>query len=216
MPTRTYSAVLLELHFLPSVAYFAALAAHPAVYLEQHEHYVKGSYRNRCHIAGVNGVQRLTIPLKKGKNQQQAIREVRIAYDGPWPSRHWQSIRSAYGNAPFFEHYAPHFEPFFNKKFGLLFDFNFELLMVCLRLLNLKTEIHFTENWSDTSAEGMLDLRGQFNPKQNPGSYSLHYYPQVFEDRLGYVPNLSVLDLLFCAGTEAAGILKKSWLPSRR
>ncbi|MBK9012880.1 MAG: WbqC family protein [Saprospiraceae bacterium] len=195
-------ASLLSLYYFPPVNWFAALANAPAVHLEQHEHYVKGSYRNRCHIAAVNGVQRLTIPLRKGKNQQQPIREVRIAYDEPWQMQHWRAICSAYGNSPFFEHYAGLFEPYFKaEKYELLWDWNYDLLMVSMKILKLKMPIFLTEKY-EHQPEQLLDLRSEFHPKEliQSSDYEPIRYPQVFEDRLGFLENLSVLDLIFCAG----------------
>ena len=182
-----------------------SLAQCPIVYLEAHEHYVKGSYRNRCHIAAANGVQRLSIPLRKGKHQQQPIREVRIAYDEPWQARHWQAIRSAYGSAPFFEHVADVLHPFFHqKKYDLLWDWNLDLLHRLLSLARLNTEIRFTETFGQ-APPGTLDFRETFHPKRPapPERPAPIRYPQVFEDRHGFLPDLSAIDLLFCSGRVA-------------
>ncbi len=206
--------VLIELQYLPEVRYFSLLARQPVVWLEQHEHYVKGTYRNRCHIAAVNGVQRLSVPLRKGKNEQQPIREVQIAYDEPWQLRHWQAIQSAYGRSPFFLHYADELQPFFKeKKYRWLWDLNFDLLVLLMKHASLKTEIRLTENYRPHPDE-MSDFRGKIHPKQNSASGDLlsPRYSQVFEDRLGFLKNLSVLDLLFCTGPAARGILKSELL----
>ncbi|MEZ4959145.1 MAG: WbqC family protein [Saprospiraceae bacterium] len=207
---ETADFALLEIQYLPPVQYFSLLANHPVVYLEQHEHYAKGSYRNRCHIAAVNGVQRLSIPLKKGKNQRQPIREVRIAYDEPWRSQHWQAIQTAYGNSPFFEHYADGLQPFYSeKKYEYLWDWDFDLLMFMVKCFRLQTEIRVTEKYEAQPA-GLLDLRGTINPKIENADFRPVYYPQVFEDRHGFLGNLSALDLLFCAGPGARQVLSKS------
>lgn len=194
--------VLLSLGYFPPVSWFCSLANSNAAYLEQHEHYVKGSYRNRCHIAAVNGVQRLTIPLRKGKNQQQPIREVLIAYDEPWQIQHWRAICTAYGNSPFFEHYKELFEPFFMvKKYDLLWEWDYDLLLICMKILRLKTPLILTVKY-EPYPDSILDLRNAFIPNipsQNHDSV-LMKYPQVFEDRLGFLPELSILDLIFCAG----------------
>ncbi len=202
---------LIELQFLPGVRYFALLAKYPLVVLEQQEHYVKGSYRNRCLIAGVNRVQTLSVPLRKGKNRQAPIREVQIAYDEAWQAAHWQAIRSAYGRAPFFEHYADELFPFFKeKKYQRLWDFNFDLLSLLIKICGLQTEMKLSEKYESSPSE-LIDYRGKIHPKklaprelQTPVRYS-----QVFEDRHGFIENLSVLDLIFCEGPAAANILKK-------
>lgn len=205
--------ILIELQYLPPVQYFTILAASPNVQLESQEHYVKGTYRNRCHIASVNGVQRLSIPLRKGKNQQQSIRDVRIAYDQSWRSNHWHAIRSAYGNSPFFEHYADDISAFYRKKkYEFLWDFNLHLLLTLADLLGLKIELQLTpEYWKEAPAN-VTDFRNVISPKREmpDAEFNPVRYPQVFEDRLGFLPNLSIVDLLFCTGPEASGILRRS------
>lgn len=204
--------VVLEIQYLPPVQYFSKLAAFPVVFIEACEHYVKGSYRNRCHIAAVNGIQRLSIPLRKGKNERQPIREVQIAYDEPWQTQHWQAIRSAYGSSPFFVHYADVLEPFFKKnKITHLWDFNLELLQLFVKLMGLKTELRFTETYEPIPAD-KLDFREKIHPKHPfiDEAFQATYYPQVFEDRHGYLENLSILDLLFCSGPAAVHVLEKS------
>lgn len=198
--------IVLELQYLPPVNYFIELARHKVIWVEQHENYSKGSYRNRCHIAGANGVMRLSIPLLKGKHQQQSIRQVQMAYYEPWPMQHWQSICSAYGRAPFFEEYAPALQPLFKQPGTLLFDFNMHVLQTILQLLELQVKIYLTSSFVDTyDLNEAEDFRNVFSPKVTPPE--ILYYPQVFEDRHGFLPHLSILDLLFCTGPEANAYL---------
>lgn len=193
-----HDAPLMTLGYLPPVSWFFELAKNEHIVLEQHEHYAKGSYRNRCVIAAVNGPQRLTIPLRKGKNQQQPIREVRIAYDEPWQIQHWRAICSAYGNSPFFEHYGEVFQAYFkDNRYELLWDWNYDLLMVCLKILRLKTTIDLSEKYEEIPVTN-IDKRKEIE-LQKPGNQAFRY-PQVFEDRLGFLENMSILDLIFCAG----------------
>jgi hypothetical protein len=196
--------ILLEIQYLPPIQYFTKLSSGEPVYIEQWEHYQKGTYRNRCHIAAANGLTRLTIPLIKGKNEQQAIREVRIAYYEPWQRQHWQSIRSAYGNSPFFEFYADVLQPFYEKPFPFLFDFNLELLQTLLKLLRMDVTLQLTDAYVDVAPDGWTDLRNAIHPKphlQKPDpDFTPKSYHQVFEDRYAFLPNLSMLDGLFCLG----------------
>ena len=131
---NTLSTAVLALHYLPCIQYFSKFILFQEVHIEQHEHYQKGSYRNRCHIAGVNGILRLSVPLKSGKNQKMPVRKVRISYDEPWQAHHWTSIRSAYGNAPYFEHYADQIAPFFQQKEELKDPMN---LVVDMKIHNI-------------------------------------------------------------------------------
>lgn len=205
--------ILLELQYFPPVQYFSKLLSYPAVFIERHEHYAKGSYRNRCHIASAQGVQRLSIPLRKGKNQRLPIREVQIAYDEPWQSQHWHAIQSAYGNSPFFDFFADEMEPVFRRKYQFLFELNWDLLQLVARLLRLKSDIRQTESYH-VELPDTLDFREKIHPKK-PAADELFFpvkYSQVFEDRHGFLPNLSILDLLFCTGGEAAEVLRRSCL----
>lgn len=205
-------AALLELQFLPPVWYFTQLIRHPVVVIEQWEHYQKRSYRNRCHIATSLGVQRLSIPLQKGKNQQMPIREVRIAYDQPWQKQHEQTLRAAYRRAPFFEEYATPLLETLRQEHEFLFDLNLQLLDQLIEFLGIKTEITFTGSFSLSAPDNCTDLRNTIHPlypAADQGFLPAHYN-QVFEDRHGFSPNLSIIDLLFCMGPEAPGVLKAS------
>lgn len=209
-------AILLELHYLPPVQFFTKFLLHQPVYIEQHENYRKGSYRNRCHLAGANGVLRLSVPLKKGKNQQLMIRDVRLSYDEPWQAQHWQSIQSAYGNAPFFEFYADYIQPFFTKKYEFLFDWNWNLLLQILELLELPQPERSPTFWQQPP-EGIEDGRNMISPKEKSmpdAQFEAAPYMQVFAERHGFLPNLSILDLLFCTGQEARLILEASIVKS--
>ncbi len=203
--------VLLEIQYLPAIQYFAKLAIGEPVFIEQWEHYQKGSYRNRCHIAAANGLTRLTIPLIKGKNEQQGIRDVRIAYYESWQRQHWQSIRSAYGNAPFFEFYADDLKPFYEKPYPFLFDFNLEILQTMLCLLRLNVNLQLTESYQEKGNPGIIDLRNTIHPRSHLHAADPHFTPvpyhQVFEDRYDFLPNLSMLDALFCLGPGAVEML---------
>ncbi len=206
--------LLLETQYLPSVAWCAAVWREQAVALDAAEHYQKGSLRNRCHIAGPNGPHRLSIPLVKGKHQQTAIREVRISYLEPWQRQHWRSIQAAYGNAPYFEHYAEEIRPFYERKFEFLFDYNLEF-----QLLILKKKLGWTgaftfqdQNFHVEAWPAESDLRNQIggDPNDFPEWFTPQRYPQVFEERTGFLPNLSVLDLLFCCGKTGAEVLSNT------
>lgn len=193
----TNSALLLSLCYLPPVSWCTAAWNSEVLVIEACEHYQKGTWRNRCLIAGPNGIQRLSIPLEKGKNQQMPIREVRIAYSEPWQRQHWRSIRTAYGNAPFFEHYAGEFAPFYEKRYTFLFDYNLDLLILILqKKLGWPGEIRLSTQYQTPDEDSVS------------GGFLAKPYPQVFEDRHGFLPDLSVLDLLFCCGKEAVAVLK--------
>ncbi|MCI5080913.1 MAG: WbqC family protein [Saprospiraceae bacterium] len=207
--------LLIELHYLPNIQFFSKLYLYQNVCIEQHENYLKGSYRNRAHIAGSNGLLRLSIPLQKGKNEQQGIQEVRIAYHEPWQQQHWASIQSAYGNAPFYEFYADAFEPLYQQQFEYLFEWNKALLETILSFLEYPASLTYSSAFRQIGQAGpYTDFSNGIFPKKHRQKEDAHFepqpYPQVFSERNGFLPNLSILDLLFCTGPQASIILEQS------
>ena len=199
--------LLTELQFLPPIATFRHFRRTDHLLLEARETYQKGSYRNRAYLIGANGLQLLSLPLVKGKNNSQSIREVHLDARDDWARRHWQSIRSAYGNAPFYEYYADELEPHFTAPAGRLWDFNLGLLRTVFQLLQWDKTIELTAEFQRETPESIRDLRGRIRPGNHPpgtpGDPPYAVYPQVFRERHGFVANLSILDLLFCQGPQA-------------
>jgi len=199
---------LIELFYWPPVSWLTLARHSDVLWLEACENFQKGSYRNRCHIAGPNGVQRLSVPLQKGKHQQTSIRDVRIAYDEPWQRNHWRSIRTGYGNAPFFEHYADAIAPFFENKHDFLFDLNLEIVHFLFKKLQWKGHLRLTEVYQkpgQVSDPAILDARNRIIPDNPtpPQWVQSEPYPQVFTERHGFLPDLSALDMLFCFGGKS-------------
>lgn len=203
---------LIELHYLPSVQYFSKIIAYEEIIIEQWENYQKGSYRNRCYIAGANGLQTLSVPLEKGKHQKLPIREVHIAYREPWHLQHWRSIQSAYANAPFFPYYGDGIAELYLAKPAHLFSFNQQLFELICSYLSLRDKVSYSGEYQFDPGEEVHDLRGVISPKtamrRADSQFEPVPYPQVFTERHGFLPNLSILDLLFCTGPEAPQILR--------
>ena len=177
--------------------------------IDVHEHYVKKSYRNRYDILGPNGVHTLSISLIKGKNAQLPMREVRIANHQNWQQRHYKSIKAAYGNAPYYDHFIDEIQPLFHTKFNFLVDFNITSLQSILKCLSLSNEINKTERYYTSEEIQHADIRNAFHSDRNQLSKSpgQQKYIQVFSDRFEFEPNLSILDLLFCKGPESLSYL---------
>lgn len=193
------TSALLYLPYLPNISWLQSFAKHESVFIERDENFVKSTCRNRCEIAGANGKQILTIPLIGGRDHHRLYKEVRISYKENWQKKHWQAIRSAYGSAPFFEFYADKFEPFYEKEFEFLFDFNLELHKTTLLVLKLKKEFQLTAEYQKELPDG-IDFRA------DESSSTLKYY-QVFEERNGFISNLCALDLIFNEGNRSREIL---------
>jgi len=182
----------------------------PAV--ELYDHYSKQTYRNRCRILGANGVIDLVIPIIKNHGRKTLLKDVKIDYDSNWPNIHWQSIISSYSSAPFFEFFKEAYAEIYSKQFTFLADLNISLLAITLEQLQLARDIQKTKQF--TGQDPDLDLSLAIHPKKvfshrHFQVLSAPYY-QVFSERHGFVSELSILDLLFNEGPNAASILKKS------
>ena len=191
---------LFSTAYLAPVEYFQYLKTAGKVCIEQHEYYQKQTYRSRCRIATTNGIMDLSIPVEK--RNHTLIRDIRISEHSDWQTQHWRSIEAAYNSSPFFEYYADDFRPFFEKKWLFLWDFNMELLHKTLELLDIETEILLTETYKPQTGEETLDLREIIHPKKE-ASIPLKSYYQVFATKFGFIPNMSIIDLLFNMGNES-------------
>ncbi len=202
--------IVLELHYLPTLEYFTALLHYGAVHLEGGETFQKQTGRNRCQILTAQGVDTLIVPVLEGRSHVP-IREARIDYGQPWVNRHWRAIRTAYGKAPFFEHYGEGYEAVYQKKPAFLFDLNLELLTICLRQLRWNLPVTVTEHSEFIDAQEFRDARGLIHPKR-PVAERPFYRPVPYHQTFGeqFFPNLSILDLLFNLGPRATDLLRQS------
>ena len=197
----------------PPVSYFSMLLLdNGPVTIEQHDHYTKQTYRNRCRILGANGVINLVIPVVKHHGKKTLMKDVQVDYDTDWRRIHWHSIYSSYASAPFFEFMEDHYRPIYNKKYTFLFDLNMDLLDAALDLLQIKRPVLRTEQF--ILPEPGADLAVAIHPKKEFRHSELEFIPKpyhhVFIDRHGFCRDLSILDLLFNEGPNAATILKVS------
>lgn len=199
LPLERGTVCLSTAYFAP-IEYYQHIKNAEKVSIEQHEYYQKQSYRTRSRIVSANGVMDLSIPVEK--RNHTLIRDVRISEHSDWQTLHWRSIEAAYNSSPFFEYYADDFRPFFEKKWLFLWDFNMELLHKTLELLDIETKITLTEAYEPQTDENTLDLREIIHPKK-AASLPLKRYYQVFAAKFGFIPNLSIADLLFNMGNES-------------
>jgi hypothetical protein len=205
--------ILLSSAYLPPVQYFAHLQSAEQVWIEQYDHYQKQTYRNRCVIAAPDGPLSLTVPIEKPNTQKAFMRDIRISDHGNWRHLHWNAIESAYNHTPFFEYYKDDFRPFYEKKFDFLVDYNEQLCQLVCQLIDIDTSFQRTESYVAEPSNTIIDLRDAIHPKKevmDDASFSAVPYYQVFQERLGFLPNLSIIDLLFNMGPEAILVLQKS------
>jgi hypothetical protein len=195
--------VLLSTAYLAPVEYYRLMYHFPAVMIEKHCHYTKQTYRNRCVIASANGIQTLSIPILKPDSLKCPTKDIRIAPHGNWQHLHWNAMVSAYNSTPFFEYYADDFRPFYEKPCQYLFDFNEALRELTCSLLDINPAISYSSAYITNPQAGELDLREAIHPKKESFIRNFKPYYQMFENKLGFQKNLSIIDLLFNMGTEA-------------
>jgi hypothetical protein len=193
--------ILVPSVYAGNLVYYKQMKGFKNVHVEVCEHYVKQTYRSRCSIYGANGKLDLIIPVEKGKQGHRPMKEVKISYAERWQRIHWKSLESAYRTSPYFEYYEHALAPFYEKQTEYLVDFNAALNETLLKLLGLEVFPAFTTTYHE-HPENMIDLRDLADPVvERPGSGEP--YTQVFENKKGFIGNLSVYDLLFNCGPRS-------------
>ena len=183
--SKLYIDMVLPTSFFGPVSWYEQIArASEPIFIEAHENCQKQTLRTRCRIATANGVQTLTVPV----SGSGSIKEIKVSDHNNWRHLHWQALASAYGSSPFFEYYADDIAPFFEKKWDFLFDYNLEITHKMCELLDIHTEIRLTEEYQGCTRNQVNDCKP---------------YYQVFKSRHGFLPDLSILDLLFNMGPES-------------
>lgn len=174
------------------------------------EHFEKMSYRNRYHIAGGNGLTRLSIPLAKGRDQKAAMRDLLISERERWQMQHWRTLFSAYNRSPFFEYYADSLQELFEGRYGQLIDFNFSTIRWVKKQIRMDFGEEITDVYVKDYGDSRTDLRGVKPANEMQQDWHYEQYYQVFEDRNGFLPHLSILDVLFSEGPQTLGWLKRN------
>lgn len=196
--------VLLSIAYLPPVSWMAVALQSGKIALEVHETYPKQTFRNRCNIATASGVLSLTIPVKRVNGNHTKTCDIHIDNSKNWQLLHWRSIITAYSKTPYFLYYRDLFESIFSREHEFLVDFNRELLNCVLTASKIKTlDIQYTREYEIKPAS--IDLRNSFQPKYPLRDVAcfLPRYMQAFENFHGYLPDLSIIDLLFNLGPDA-------------
>jgi len=199
--------VLLSSAYLPPVSYFYFLLKYEWVNIEQFETYPKQTFRNRCEIMSGNGKLILTIPVSKLQGNRTITKDILISNTQRWQQNHWRAINSAYLNSPYFEFYRDEFETFYKENFGNLLQFNNQLMNCVCKIIDIRKEFVFTTSYNH-SPDKVLDLRSVISPKKEMKREYFPEYIQVFSTKLGFIPNLSIIDMLFNLGPETLDYLK--------
>ena len=212
-PSDIMTTLLSTTYFGP-IQWYQKLYRYEHVLIEAHESFVKQTYRNRCLIATAQGVQALTVPVEHpnketgNHNSQISILNsqfIRISNHGNWQHQHWQAITSAYGDSPFLEYYEDDLRPFFfeTERWELLIDYNEAIRKKMCELIDIHPHVEQTTKYVKNG--DFIDYRDTIRPKHAPvdPDFEARPYYQVFRQRHGFLPNLSILDLLLNMGPES-------------
>jgi hypothetical protein len=203
--------ITIETHFLPTLEFFCAIAHADEIVIEHHEHFVKQSYRNHTFINTANGKEKILIPLT-GKGNRTPIKDVRIDYSMNWRNAQWRTLESAYRKSPYYEHYADDLNKILFNQNAFLLELNAGMLSMCLSWLGWDKKVSNTSQHNLTIESG-VDLRNVLLSKKSYLERNFFRpvpYTQVFGQT--FVKNLSLVDLIFCKGPEAARVVLASCL----
>ena len=203
--------------YLAPIQYYHKLLSYPQVVIEQYDHYLKQTYRNRCNIIGAEGIQTLSIPIVKPSSPKSFMKDILISDHGNWKHLHWQAIRSAYSNTPYFEFYEEYFAPSYKENnIKFLLDFNEQLQQTVLDLINCHPNYTYSKEYKMEFKPYEYDYRELIHPKKDFRKVDTDFiskpYYQVFQQKHGFTPNLSIIDLLFHKGPAAVFYLYDSLL----
>jgi len=205
---NTTGDIVLSSVYAGNIDYYSSLICSNSAVIDIHEFFRKQSYRNRCVIAGANGPLNLIVPIQRVSGKTK-MKDIKIDHTQNWKKIHWKSLESAYRTSPYFEYYEHLFYPLYHEnKFEFLIDLNDKMAQIILSCFQFEKYIHKSNHYHSKENES-LDYRQKIHPKQP----SLHLsagikYMQVFQDKLGFSPNLSILDMLFNEGPNAIVLLK--------
>lgn len=194
--------------YFPSIAHYVSFAKADQLVFEVEDNFQKQTYRNRTYIYGANGKLMFNVPVRHDKTvKNQKYKDIKIANETPWQRLHWKSLESAYRTSPYFEYYEDELRPLFEKRYESLLELNFDTIQLINECLQLEIEISKTTVYESIVSDTQ-DYRKLAVVKKEP-DYGFEKYTQVFDDKHGFLPNLSILDLLFNEGTNALTYLEQ-------
>ena len=211
---------LLQTTYFGPIQWYQKLYRYDRGLIEQYDSYQKQTYRNRCLIATANGVQALTVPVEHyvqcsmffatphSQRENVQCKDLRISDHNQWRRVHWNALQSAYSESPFFDYYADDLHPFFERKYNFLIDFNEAIRQKICELIDIQPSVEYTSEYISAispQTSDITDYRNVIHAKhpQPDDTFEAKRYWQVFQHKHGFLPNLSILDLLFCMGPES-------------
>lgn len=201
--------IILHPTYFPPISHYVAMMQADEITFEVEDNFQKQTNRNRMYIYSPNGLQMLNIPIKHSKNERQKFKDVRIENAFGWQKNHFKSLEAAYRTSPFFEYFEDDFRPIFEKKHEFMMDLNFQIFEIVNECLGVDLPFSKTDKYIH-EIQDKTDFRYLANGKKD--TFVNEKYTQVFEEKHGFIPNLSILDLLFNEGRHAVDYLKNQKL----
>lgn len=204
---------IVDSQYFGCINYYNSLFNYSNTEIEQFDNFQKMSFRNRCTIAGSNGLIDLTVPVVGGRNKRQLMKDVKIDYSQGWQKQHIKTINSCYGKSPFYEYYKDSIEKLLKCQYFFLIDLNMEILIWLKKMLQVPNDISFTRTYLIyDEKEKIINNRNKYLPNNFQSQEISINYSQVFEEKIGFQSNLSILDMLFCEGPNAKNLLNINYL----
>ena len=197
---------IFDLHYFGNINYYITLLNFKNIEFAPQLPFQKGWFSNKCEVASATGTLKLTIPILGGRNQKALLKDVRIAYHENWRHRHLRAIETCYGNSAFFDFYFLEFDNLFKKHFNFLIDLNLHAHDVVMGILKSNQKYIISEKVLNHNEVLFSKF---YSSNLNTQNFKLKY-EQVFENKNGFIENLSIIDLIFCMGPQAFKHLKKS------
>jgi WbqC-like protein len=199
--------IVVQPSYFAPISQFAVIVKHKDICLEVCDNYQKQTYRNRCYIYGANGKLMLNIPIVHNKKEgRQLTRDVKMEPYFNWQKQHLKSIKTAYQTSPYFEFYEDDITDFFNRDYTNLGALNLASFKMVLEMLDLDVKISETASYETSYNK---DYRYLVDAKVTH-PFKFDTYTQMFDNKYGFIPNLSILDLLFMEGPNALNYLENS------
>ncbi|WP_267740717.1 WbqC family protein [Myroides injenensis] len=198
--------IVIHPTYFPSISHFVAMLKADTITYEMEDNFQKQTNRNRMYIHSANGIQMLNIPIKHSKNDYQKYKDIQIEDAFGWQKQHFKSLEAAYRTSPYFEYFEDDIRPIFELKQVFLLDMNLKIHEIITDCLGIKLEYEQSKEYFKELPRDYKDFRHLANGKKDNNTFSI--YTQVFDDKNGFINNLSILDLLFNEGRHAQDYLK--------
>lgn len=191
---------MFDLQYFGNIIYYSTLLKSKTILFSPKIRFQKGWFNNKCSIVSSTGLLKLSVPLSKGRNQKNSLSQIKIAYEQDWRKQHLKAIKTCYSNSPFFDYYFQNFESLFSKKYENLFDLNFAIIEMTFKILKMDNEIKISENEELLNFPFCSKVDNMFHEQLENNVIK---YSQVFENKLGFILNASVIDIIFNLGPLA-------------